>query len=173
MRAPKIHVVGALFGLLRLLISFTPSPLGAAASSWYQRQLLMEQQQQQLLQMAAQQHQQSARPTCPYCRKELKNVHSLNVHISRYHSTSNESSVEVICPVCDRKYGNKYSLRTHMHLNHKGQLHLLGSAKKGRKAAAAEGGPSGAQADSGGPSNEEGKAEDTGDKAEQSEQFYY
>ncbi|XP_059088640.1 protein abrupt-like isoform X1 [Tigriopus californicus] len=75
------------------------------------------------------------RPHCPYCNKEMKNAHSLNVHISRYHNESSESSVEVICPVCERKYGNKYSLRTHMHLNHKDQLHLLGTTKKTRKSA--------------------------------------
>ena len=28
---------------------------------------------------------------------------------------------------------NKYSLRTHMHLNHKDQLHLIGSGKKSKK----------------------------------------
>lgn len=116
------------------------------ASLWYQRKsaayLLeqhhylqqLQQQQQHMAAAAAATSSASAsspgRPVCPFCRKELKNVHSLNVHISRYHSETNDNNVEVICPVCERKYGNKYSLRTHMHLNHKDQLHLLGTAKK-------------------------------------------
>ena len=62
----------------------------------------------------------------------MKNTHSLNVHISRYHNESDPASVEVKCPVCERVYGNKYSLRTHMHINHKDQIHLLGVSKRGR-----------------------------------------
>ena len=64
----------------------------------------------------------------------MKNSHSLSVHISRYHNENNASAGEVICPVCERKYGNKYSLRTHMHLNHKDQLHLLGTSRRSNKA---------------------------------------
>jgi len=72
------------------------------------------------------------RSPCPFCQKDLKNGHSLNVHISRYHNTDS-TPTEVSCPVCEKKYGNKYSLRTHMHLQHKEQLHLLGKRKRGRK----------------------------------------
>ncbi len=72
-----------------------------------------------------------SRCVCPYCSKELKNSHSLSVHVSRYHSEGAEGNTEVVCPVCERTYCNKYSLRTHMHLNHKGQLHLLGVSKRG------------------------------------------
>ena len=45
----------------------------------------------------------------------MKNEHSLNVHISRYH---NQDSVpaQTVCPVCSKTYSNQYSLRTHMHL---------------------------------------------------------
>ena len=119
-----------------------------SSSSWFQQHspasIVLEYQQQILQQQQQQQQQQEqsppsssslGRPVCHFCRKELKNIHSLNVHISRYHSETNESSIEVICPVCERKYGNKYSLRTHMHLNHKDQLHLLGTAKKGSQVA--------------------------------------
>jgi uncharacterized C2H2 Zn-finger protein len=76
----------------------------------------------------------AGRQVCPHCNKELKNIHSLTVHISRYHRESSGSSIEVRCPVCQRMYSNKYSLRTHMHLNHKEQLHLIGSGKKKSKA---------------------------------------
>ena len=62
----------------------------------------------------------------------MKKPHSLNVHISRYHNDNSPSTIEVICPVCERKYGNKYSLRTHMHLNHKDQLHLLGTTPRSK-----------------------------------------
>merc|ERR1712066_398764 len=95
---------------------------------WYQ------QQQQQLAHLTKKQqqlwqHQQdvSQRQICPHCNKELKNTHSLTVHIGGYHREGGESVVEVACPVCKRMYSNKYSLRTHMHLNHKDQLHLIGS----------------------------------------------
>merc|ERR1712037_511575 len=73
------------------------------------------------------------RVICPHCNKELKNTHSLTVHVSRYHREGGESISEVACPVCKRMYSNKYSLRTHMHLNHKDQLHLIGSGKKNNK----------------------------------------
>ena len=36
--------------------------------------------------------------------KELKNVHSLTVHISRYHREGSEAPSEVACPVCQRMY---------------------------------------------------------------------
>ena len=76
--------------------------------------------------------QQQQRSICPFCNKELKNSHSLTVHISRYHNPKDGGSTEVVCPVCKKTYGNKYSLRTHMHLNHKDQLHLLGSSRRRR-----------------------------------------
>ena len=56
-----------------------------------------------------------SRLRCNFCERDMKNEHSLNVHISRYH---NQDSVptQTICPVCSKTYSNQYSLRTHMHL---------------------------------------------------------
>ena len=55
------------------------------------------------------------RLSCQHCHREMKNEHSLNVHISRYH---NQACVpaQTVCPVCSKTYSNQYSLRTHMHL---------------------------------------------------------
>ena len=55
------------------------------------------------------------RLSCQHCHREMKNEHSLNVHISRYH---NQDCVpaQTVCPVCSKIYSNQYSLRTHMHL---------------------------------------------------------
>ena len=44
------------------------------------------------------------RVICPHCNKELKNTHSLTVHVSRYHREGGESISEVACPVCKRMY---------------------------------------------------------------------
>ena len=52
---------------------------------------------------------------CEHCHREMKNEHSLNVHISRYHN-QDCAPVQTICPVCSKTYSNQYSLRTHMHL---------------------------------------------------------
>ena len=56
-----------------------------------------------------------SRLRCNFCERDMKNEHSLNVHISRYH---NQDSVptQTLCPVCSKTYSNQYSLRTHMHL---------------------------------------------------------
>ena len=130
----------------------------------YQQMLQLQQQQLPHAAAAASTVDIGQRPVCQFCRKELKNVHSLNVHISRYHSETNESSIEVICPVCERKYGNKYSLRTHMHLNHKDQLHLLGSAKKGRK-------PTDGEEGQGDENQQEGRRRTSA--VEKDDQYYY
>ena len=45
----------------------------------------------------------------------MKNEHSLNVHISRYHNQAHQPT-QAVCPVCNKTYSNQYSLRTHMHL---------------------------------------------------------
>ena len=45
----------------------------------------------------------------------MKNEHSLNVHVSRYHNAGSVPSA-VPCPVCRKTYSNQYSLRTHMHI---------------------------------------------------------
>ena len=45
----------------------------------------------------------------------MKNEHSLNVHISRYHNQG-QAPAQAMCPVCNKIYSNQYSLRTHMHL---------------------------------------------------------
>jgi hypothetical protein len=57
----------------------------------------------------------SPRLRCPYCDRDMKNEHSLNVHVSRYHNQSSMPSA-ALCPVCRKTYSNQYSLRTHMHL---------------------------------------------------------
>ena len=57
----------------------------------------------------------SARLRCTFCGRDMKNEHSLNVHVSRYHKTSSANSA-TNCPVCRKTYSNQYSLRTHMHL---------------------------------------------------------
>ncbi len=124
---------------------------------------LSKKQQRQLLSL----EQSSSRQVCPHCSKELKNTHSLTVHISRYHRESSESSVEVQCPVCKRMYSNKYSLRTHMHLNHKDKLHLIGSGKKkGKGTAAARNSATSAAAAAADNSN-------AVTEAKAGEQFYY
>ena len=46
----------------------------------------------------------SQRQICPHCNKELKNTHSLTVHISRYHREGSQGISEVACPVCKRVY---------------------------------------------------------------------
>ena len=52
---------------------------------------------------------------CEHCNREMKNEHSLNVHISRYHNQG-QAPAQAMCPVCNKIYSNQYSLRTHMHL---------------------------------------------------------
>ena len=52
---------------------------------------------------------------CPECGREMKNEHSLSVHISRYHNDKC-APTQALCPVCHKVYSNQYSLRTHMHL---------------------------------------------------------
>ena len=52
---------------------------------------------------------------CPECGREMKNEHSLSVHISRYHNDKC-APTQALCPVCRKVYSNQYSLRTHMHL---------------------------------------------------------
>ena len=52
---------------------------------------------------------------CPECGREMKNEHSLSVHISRYHNDKC-APTKALCPVCRKVYSNQYSLRTHMHL---------------------------------------------------------
>ena len=52
---------------------------------------------------------------CDRCNREMKNEHSLNVHISRYHNEGG-APPQAVCPVCNKVYSNQYSLRTHMHL---------------------------------------------------------
>ena len=66
--------------------------------------LLTKKQQQQLWQQQQQGVDPSQRQICPHCNKELKNVHSLTVHISRYHREGSEAPSEVACPVCQRMY---------------------------------------------------------------------
>ena len=55
------------------------------------------------------------RLSCQHCHREMKNEHSLNVHISRYHNLACVPA-QAVCPVCSKTYSNQYSLRTHMHL---------------------------------------------------------
>ena len=62
------------------------------------------------------------RLSCQHCHREMKNEHSLNVHISRYHNQACVP-VQAVCPVCSKTYSNQYSLRTHMHLQ--GWRHFL------------------------------------------------
>ena len=68
------------------------------------------------------------RLSCQHCHREMKNEHSLNVHISRYHNLACVPA-QAVCPVCNKTYSNQYSLRTHMHLQAAGltltfHLHL-------------------------------------------------
>ena len=58
---------------------------------------------------------QGERLRCEHCNREMKNEHSLNVHISRYHNQAHQPT-QAVCPVCNKTYSNQYSLRTHMHL---------------------------------------------------------
>ena len=58
---------------------------------------------------------QGERLRCPECGREMKNEHSLSVHISRYHNDKC-APTQALCPVCHKVYSNQYSLRTHMHL---------------------------------------------------------
>jgi len=74
----------------------------------------------------------SYRLRCGFCDRDMKNEHSLNVHVSRYHNAGSVPSA-VPCPVCRKTYSNQYSLRTHMHIQHKDQLFLLGEKKRGRR----------------------------------------
>ena len=69
---------------------------------------------------------------CQECGREMKNDHSLSVHISRYHNDKC-APTQALCPVCCKVYSNQYSLRTHMHLQHKDKLFLLGQKKRGRR----------------------------------------
>ena len=69
---------------------------------------------------------------CQECGREMKNEHSLSVHISRYHNDKC-APTQALCPVCRKVYSNQYSLRTHMHLQHKDKLFLLGQKKRGRR----------------------------------------
>ena len=57
----------------------------------------------------------SYRLRCGFCDRDMKNEHSLNVHVSRYHNAGSVPSA-VPCPVCRKTYSNQYSLRTHMHI---------------------------------------------------------
>ena len=57
----------------------------------------------------------SYRLRCSFCDRDMKNEHSLNVHVSRYHNAGSVPSA-VPCPVCRKTYSNQYSLRTHMHI---------------------------------------------------------